>query len=53
MKTIKYLILFLILFLSGTALFATVDGTTIKETTPLVKLELKLLIPLFTNDKIQ
>ncbi len=45
MKTIKYLILFLILFLSGTALFATVDGTTIKETTPLVKLELKLLIP--------
>ncbi|MBE0646803.1 MAG: hypothetical protein IH596_03360 [Bacteroidales bacterium] len=45
MKTIKYLTLTLVLFLSGTALFATVDGTTIKETTPVVTLEIHLLIP--------
>ena len=45
MKTIKYLTLTLILFLSATTLFATADGTTIKETTPRVVLDAKELIP--------
>jgi len=45
MKTLKYLTLTLVLIFSGTFLFASNDGTTIKVTTPKVTLEFTLLIP--------
>lgn len=46
MKTMKYLLLTLILFFTGTVLFAKGDGTVLKETTPVVIiLDVRSLIP--------
>ena len=45
MKTIKYLALTLILFMSATVLFADNDGTSIKETTINVVVDDITLIP--------